>query len=76
MKIGSLIKYHRTKLGMTQNTLAMGICSIPHLSKIENNSKEGNRETIRLLLERLSINFQEEKRKKKAVSTGSTGENN
>ncbi len=59
MKIGSLIKYHRTKLGMTQNELAMGICSIPHLSKIENNSKEGNSETIRLLLEKLNIELRE-----------------
>jgi len=56
MKIGSLIKYYRTKLGMTQNEVAAGICSIPHLSKIENNNKEANRETIRLLLERLNIN--------------------
>jgi len=59
MKIGSLIKYHRTKLGMTQNSLAMGICSIPHLSKIENNNKEANSETIRLLLERLNIDLQD-----------------
>ncbi|MGM9949621.1 MAG: helix-turn-helix domain-containing protein [Lysinibacillus sp.] len=57
MKIGSLIKYYRTKLGMTQNSVAMGICSIPHLSKIENNNKEGNSETIRLLLERLNISI-------------------
>ncbi|MBD8032733.1 MULTISPECIES: helix-turn-helix domain-containing protein [Solibacillus] len=57
MKIGSLIKYYRTKLGMTQNAVAAGICSIPHLSKIENNNKEANSETIRLLLERLNINI-------------------
>ena len=57
MKIGSLIKYYRTKLGMTQNAVATGICSIPHLSKIENNNKEANSETIRLLLERLNINI-------------------
>ncbi|QFG01090.1 tetratricopeptide repeat protein [Psychrobacillus glaciei] len=43
---------------MTQSTLSMGICSIPHLSKIENNSKEANKETIRLLLERLAISLQ------------------
>lgn len=59
MKIGTLIKYHRTKQGLTQNELAMGICSIPHLSKIENNSKEANEETIRLLLEKLNIQLQE-----------------
>ncbi len=68
MKIGSLIKYHRTKLGMTQNTLAMGICSIPHLSKIENNNKEANTETIRLLLERLKINLQDVKKSEQNIS--------
>lgn len=67
MKIGSLIKYHRTKLGMTQNELAMGICSIPHLSKIENNSKEGNHETIRLLLEKLNIQLQEVNHSEKQI---------
>ena len=59
MRIGSLIKFYRTKRGLTQNSLAMGICSVPHLSKIENNSKEANVETIRLLLERLSIDLQD-----------------
>lgn len=59
MKVGSLIKFHRTKQGLTQQTLADGICSVPHLSKIENNSKEANEETIRLLLERLSIDLQD-----------------
>ena len=67
MKIGSLIKYHRTKLGMTQNELAMGICSIPHLSKIENNSKEANRETLRLLLEKLNIQLQEVKNSEQQI---------
>ena len=68
MKIGSLIKFHRTKLGMTQNELAMGICSIPHLSKIENNSKEGNSETIRLLLEKLNIQLQEVKSSEQQIA--------
>ncbi|WP_237740600.1 helix-turn-helix transcriptional regulator [Paenisporosarcina sp. TG-14] len=59
MQIGSLIKYHRTKMKMTQSQLAIEICSITHLSKIENNSKEANVETIRLLLNRLEINVQD-----------------
>ncbi|MET1014802.1 MAG: helix-turn-helix transcriptional regulator [Paenisporosarcina sp.] len=59
MQIGSLIKYHRTKQKMTQSELAEGICSVPHLSKIENNSKEANIETIRLVLDRLEINLQD-----------------
>ena len=68
MKIGSLIKFHRTKQGMTQNELAMGICSIPHLSKIENNSKEGNSETLRLLLEKLNIQLQEVKHSEQQIT--------
>lgn len=59
VKIGPLIKYHRTKKRMTQATLCDGICSITHLSKIENNNREGNSETIRLLLERLKVDISE-----------------
>ncbi|MDF2856547.1 MAG: hypothetical protein K0Q87_2398 [Neobacillus sp.] len=59
MEFGSLIKYYRTQRGITQKELAAGICSIPHLSKIENNSKEANEETLSLLLSRLSINYEE-----------------
>lgn len=67
MQIGSLIKYHRTKKELTQNQLAMGICSIPHLSKIENNSKEANSETIRLLLNRLDVNLQDVEESERAI---------
>lgn len=59
MKIGPLIKYHRTKQKMTQGKLCEGICSITHLSKIENNTREGNEETIQLLLDRLKVNLTE-----------------
>ncbi|OCA87558.1 hypothetical protein A8F94_06780 [Bacillus sp. FJAT-27225] len=59
MEIGPIIKYYRTQKGMTQKELAEGICSIPHLSKIEHNSKEGNRETIALLLDRLGIEVED-----------------
>lgn len=67
MKTGSLIKYHRTKLKMTQSQLANGICSVPHLSKIESNSKEANAETIRLLLTRLDINIEDVEESEKKV---------
>jgi len=59
MNVGSLIKYYRTKQGMTQSELVEGICSVPHLSKIENNGKEGNDQTIDLLLKRLGANLME-----------------
>lgn len=55
MEYGPLIKYFRTQMGLTQKDLAKGICSVSHLSKIENNSKDANIETISLLLEKLRI---------------------
>ncbi len=45
---------------MTQAELADGICSIPHLSKIENSIYNANFGTAALLLERLGINIEEE----------------
>jgi HTH-type transcriptional regulator, quorum sensing regulator NprR len=57
MHFGPLIKFYRVQQGLTQKELANGICSVPHLSKIESNSKEGNEETMRLLLERLGVNL-------------------
>ena len=57
MKVGSLIKYYRTKQGLTQSELVEGICSVPHLSKIEHNEKEANDQTIKLLLQRLGVDL-------------------
>lgn len=59
MNIGVIIKHKRLKLKMTQKDLAQGICSISHLSKIENNSKEVNEETLKMLLEKLDMDLQE-----------------
>ncbi|MBT2685556.1 helix-turn-helix domain-containing protein [Bacillus sp. ISL-37] len=57
MQFGPLIKFYRIQQGLTQKELANGICSVPHLSKIESNSKEANEETMGLLLERLGVNL-------------------
>ncbi|MBT2641361.1 helix-turn-helix domain-containing protein [Bacillus sp. ISL-41] len=57
MQFGPLIKFYRVQQGLTQKELANGICSVPHLSKIESNSKEANEETMGLLLERLGVNL-------------------
>ncbi|MGG1676810.1 helix-turn-helix domain-containing protein [Neobacillus sp. NRS-1170] len=76
MEFGALIKFYRTQKGMTQAELAKGICSVPHLSKIENNSKEANEETISLLLERLEIGLEEMDEKEGLIQTllGQLGE--
>lgn len=55
LNIGSIIKYHRTMRSMTQSELCNGICSVSHLSKIENNNKEVDGRTLELLLEKLEL---------------------
>ncbi|MFD1737324.1 helix-turn-helix domain-containing protein [Bacillus salitolerans] len=57
MDIGVIIRGYRRGRQLTQEELASGICSISHLSKIENGSKEYNEETITLLLQRLDIDL-------------------
>lgn len=63
MGIGKIIYYHRKKQSKTQEQLCKGICSVTHLSKIENNSKEVNLDTLKLLCERLGISIEEEEKK-------------
>ncbi|MGG2016617.1 tetratricopeptide repeat protein [Bacillus sp. S10(2024)] len=63
MGIGKIIYYHRKKQSKTQEQLCKGICSVTHLSKIENNSKEANLDTLKLLCERLGISIEEEEKK-------------
>ncbi|WP_026692617.1 helix-turn-helix domain-containing protein [Peribacillus kribbensis] len=63
MKLGSIIKYYRLKKHLTQSELAQDICSISHLSKIENNSYDGNAETVDLLLKKLNVNLEQEEEK-------------
>lgn len=55
MNVGSIIKYYRTKRGLTQGELAEGICSTSHLSKIETNMYAANEETVNLLLNKLDL---------------------
>jgi HTH-type transcriptional regulator, quorum sensing regulator NprR len=57
MNIGVIIRGYRKYRQLTQEELASGICSISHLSKIENGSKEYNEETISLLFKRLNIDM-------------------
>ncbi|PPA70298.1 helix-turn-helix domain-containing protein [Jeotgalibacillus proteolyticus] len=61
MNVGSIIKYYRTKKGITQTELAEGICSTSHLSKIETNMYTANEETLNMLLERLGLRLEDEK---------------
>jgi HTH-type transcriptional regulator, quorum sensing regulator NprR len=67
MSIGKVIYYHRRKQNKTQEQLCQGICSVTHLSKIENNVKEANPKTLQLLCERLHISIEEENKKSELV---------
>lgn len=58
MEYGPLIKFYRTQKGITQKELAKGICSISHLCKIENNSKDANKQTLSLLMKRLGVQLE------------------
>ncbi|MDN3018330.1 helix-turn-helix domain-containing protein [Paenibacillus sp. BSR1-1] len=67
MSIGKVIYYHRRKQNKTQEQLCHGICSITHLSKIENNTKDANPKTLKLLCERLQISIEEENKKTELI---------
>ena len=54
---GSLIKYHRERLGITQKELCQGICVVSHLSKIENNKVEPSPEIVEELFKKLGIKY-------------------
>ncbi|MEE6450041.1 helix-turn-helix transcriptional regulator [Gottfriedia acidiceleris] len=59
MDYGMMIFHHRKKLGWTQEKLCEGICSVSHLSKIENGTKEAGIETIELLLKKMQVEIDE-----------------
>lgn len=51
--LGPLIKQKREELGLTQEDLADGICSVPTLSRIENGERLPNQNHSEMLLQRL-----------------------
>ncbi|WP_027955948.1 helix-turn-helix domain-containing protein [Halobacillus kuroshimensis] len=57
MLIGTLLKYHRKRLGLTQETLAEALVSKSFLSRIENNKVEAHEDTLTLLFKRLEVDY-------------------
>lgn len=55
MHIGTVIKLERLRRKMKLETLAKGICSVAHLSRIENGYNEPSEEIIDMLSDRLGI---------------------
>ncbi|MFC0187227.1 helix-turn-helix domain-containing protein [Fictibacillus aquaticus] len=56
---GEKIKYYREKNNLTQKELTDGICSIPYLSKVENNLLQPSDEILELLCNRLNLKYEE-----------------
>lgn len=54
-EIGTYIKKRRLELGMSQEKLCEGLCSVPNLSRIENNQQDPSRSLARQLLDRLGL---------------------
>ena len=58
---GSLLKYHRERLDISQKELCDGICVVSHLSKIENNKVEPSDQIVDELFKKLGVNFFQDK---------------
>ena len=54
-KLGTYIKKRREELGMSQEELCEGFCSVSSLSRIENNQQDPSRNLTKNLLERLGL---------------------
>lgn len=55
MHIGTVIKMERLRQEIKQETLAKGICSVPHLSRIENGNSKPSEKTLNILSTKLGI---------------------
>ena len=60
----SFLKRKRIEKGMKLEEVASGICSVSYLSRIENNQSFPNEDNLKLLFERLDLNYNEIKRKR------------
>lgn len=52
---GKVIRLRRESLGISQETLADGVCSVSTLSRIENGERRPTKETMELLLQRVGL---------------------
>lgn len=60
MAIGMIIKTERLRKDMKQETLAKDICSISHLSRIENGKTDPSKELVQKLSERMGVPIADE----------------
>lgn len=60
----TFLKRKRIEKGMKLQEVASGICSVSYLSRVENNQSLPNEESLKMLFERLDLNYNEIKRKR------------
>ncbi|WP_232223958.1 helix-turn-helix domain-containing protein [Anoxybacteroides tepidamans] len=58
VNMGAIIAINRQQQGITQEELSKGICSVPYLSKLENNKIVANQEIVAMLLARLGLSYE------------------
>lgn len=58
------LKRKRIEKGMKLEDVSSGICSISYLSRIENNQSKPDEDSLKLLFERLDLNYEEIKEKR------------
>ncbi len=59
---GRLLKYQRLKQGLKQEYVCYGLCTVSHLSKIENGKVNATSELIHQLFKKLEITFYDEEK--------------
>ncbi len=59
-----LLKRKRLEKGLKLEDVASGICSISYLSRLENNQTDGKDENLKLLFEKLDLNYEVIKRER------------
>lgn len=69
MDFGKLIYYYRRQKGWSQAKLCQDICSVTHLSKIENGSKEVHTELLNELCAKLDVSIEIESARLEEISS-------
>ncbi len=58
--VGRLLKYHRLQQGLKQDYVCKGICTVSHLSKVENGKTNAPQSLVRAIFKRLNITYCDE----------------
>ncbi|PGS54461.1 helix-turn-helix domain-containing protein [Bacillus sp. AFS041924] len=60
MSVGQIIRFYRQKIGLTQEELGRGICTLSYISKIELEQTAYSHDIIKVISDRLNIDIEKE----------------